>query len=229
MSTDANAALAWPIEVTEPATIGEQLVARKKTPASVREIWGEPGGSGGELVLELCGTSIPGNVRLSCLDGNRRPWTDYEVAGMYWSEAAMAWRVRPFVGDYLADPLVREEGTETGWWAITAEGEILRANEEPRLGPDGLMPRPTEFERNMDLMRDLGSGPAFTVSHAQVCGVDTVTGAAVCVCGREPNHEAPMGGDGVYVATDLLPPATLYEIAVDQGDIEPEESGDDHD
>lgn len=171
MSTGANAALAWPIEATEPALIGNQLAGRKKTPASVREVWGEPGGHGGELVVELCGTSIPGNVRLACLDGNRRPSVeDIPEAGMWWSEAAMAWRVRPFTGDWLSDPRVFEEGTETGYWAITAECGKLELWEQQLLGLDH------EFAHNMALMHDLGSGPAFE------------------------NHEAPMGGDGVYRA-----------------------------
>ena len=102
---------------------------------------------------------------------------------MWWSEAAMAWVVRPFLGDWLSDPRVHEEGIETGAWLITPEsGPIPRpqwADLEVDTPVGAPVPGPDlSFHRNMALMHSLGSGPAFD------------------------NHEAPMGGDGVYVASD---------------------------
>lgn len=193
MSTEANAALAWPIEITEFARTGDQLVDRKKTPAAIRELWNRDEDQA-PPALELCGTDIPGNVRFTYepeIAGLFYSHRDRPEAAMFWSEGAMVWLVRSFLGDWRTDPTITEEGCETGfYWAITAEGT--------KLLPTGTY---SEFERNVDLMHSLGSGPAFgplepvqlakniTVSHAQVCGVEQGTGRAVCVCdhpGLEP-------------------------------------------
>lgn len=148
MSTDANAALAWPIEITASAAIGDQLVGRKKTPAGVVAVWahlhaaevegGVPvDGDNPVTELALCGTTIPGNVRLDCLVTERTIETlalrhDYPEAGMWWSNSALAWVVRPFLGDWLSDPRVHEEGTETGYWVLTEAGKLeLESDGDP--------------------------------------------------------------------------------------------------
>lgn len=159
MSTDANAALAWPIEITEFAFIGDKLVERKKTPESVRELWIRDDDQPPAHWEFLCGTDEPGNVRFD-LSGVED--IDYAGARMIWSFSAMAWVCAPFIGDWLSDPLVREEGTETGTWFVPTA--LLDDRPDLFLPPDK---------------------SAFTVSHAQVCGVDSVTGAAACVCEAE--------------------------------------------
>lgn len=179
MSTEANAALAWPIEITEFAYIGDEVAHDLDQPdlfeSCLRDVhYGTHLWRAGDDAppLELCGTSIPGDIRFAyepevaaALYVHRnRP-----EAGMFWSEAAMAWRVRPFIGSPESDPTIHEEGTRSGYWEIAAEGHVI------------LDVPYTDAE-----VRTLKSRPV--VPHAWVCGADAVTGLPVCVCGQEEEH-----------------------------------------
>jgi hypothetical protein len=169
MSTDANAALAWPIEITEFAYIGDQVAHDLDQPdlfeSPIKDrhfgtlIWGLNADE--RPALELLGTEVPGGIHFNYpdeVDARTGIQFDYPEAGMWWSFVAMAWRCRPFTGDPLGDPLVHQEGTQTGMWAITSEGQFLHAS------------------------------PAWV-----------------------ENHEAPMGGTGVYLSP--LAPGALEEYA----------------
>lgn len=137
MSTEANAALAWPIEITEFAYIGDQVAHDLNQP----DLFDQRDDSvhyGSYLwlvgddapPLELCGTSVPGDVRFVYPEVADlfREHRSYPEAGLWWSEAAIAWQVRPFFGDWLSDPLIREEGTQSGYWLITPESGPLRGD-----------------------------------------------------------------------------------------------------
>lgn len=145
MTLEAETALAagWPIEVTEFALVGDKLADSSWVHEAGNDnqtqhfgalMWGLTEDERLLHRFDLCGTSIPGAVRLSCLrDSEVGRYRDYPEVGMSWSSAALAWQVSPFVGDWLADPLVREEGVRNGVWAITAEGGIMHQGEEDRL------------------------------------------------------------------------------------------------
>lgn len=140
MSTEANAALAWPVEITEFARIGDQLVERKKTTALVREVWVRTDEPRIATALKLCGTELPGAVRLSVLH-EEPDLSHYADAGFYEDPrntdpvgpvvagdeliAPYPPVPRPAVGDPRMDPTILEEGCWAPWvtppWLHTSD------------------------------------------------------------------------------------------------------------
>jgi hypothetical protein len=128
LTEDTVLAPSWPLGDLDvaPPVIGDQLVARKKTPAVVKALWNDEGDPFGENELSLCGTMRPGNVHLECLG----PWdargveprTDWPEAGVWWMEQGLVWICRPFTGEPLGDPRVLVEGDLSGYWLMTPEG-----------------------------------------------------------------------------------------------------------
>lgn len=137
MSTEANAALAWPVEVTEFAVIGNQLAARKKTPLGVVQFWAflergkdlpqAPDDQKQGTPLTLCGTAVPGDVWFSYPDTSAMP-APLAQAGFYLLPDNVM-RLRPFVGDPRMDPTVLIEGC----WAPWEQPPFFWGVDEPEL------------------------------------------------------------------------------------------------
>lgn len=131
MSTEANAALAWPIEPTEFAHIGDQVAHDLNQPdlfeSPISDVhYGSYVWLVGEDAppLSLCGATIPGGIFFRYpdeVDARTGIQFDYPEAGMWAVLGGDAWIVRPFRGDWLSDPRVHVEGADTGYWWLDAD------------------------------------------------------------------------------------------------------------
>lgn len=125
MSTESNAALAWPVEVTEYAAIGDHVARLYVRTAEETDpeqhfgayLWNLTADE--RPMFALLGTTWPGQLY------SYSPWAesrvseriDREFAGLY--EQAGIYRdqeyTRPFVGDPRMDPTILEEGCWVPW------------------------------------------------------------------------------------------------------------------
>lgn len=200
---------AWPwqdSDAPQPARIGCQLAARKKTPLQVVMFWAflergkdlpqAPDDQKQDVPLRLCGTDTPGDVHFECLAPSGPDSHDYPEARMAWYELALAWVVAPFVGSPESDPRVLEEGTERpGWWLDPQHGPLATWEAELLLGDGPVLPSrvPGETLGAAEESEGIRMTPGtFTVPHEMVCAADPVTGRAVCIC----EDEEPEDYDG---------------------------------